>query len=133
MATALSFLVNDNPAQDVSLLDSFINPRIFEQFLTKNNQQLIDMSTEITIDARYNLRPDLLSYEMYGSNFWYPAILSANKLGSIFQFKAEYLNNRCLIPNPDRLVKMLQEENVELFKRKKKEELKNQKQEIIPR
>ncbi len=101
MASALSFLVNDNPRQDVSLLDSFINPYIFDQLFQTHMGEIIKNSTEITIDAHYNLRPDLLSFESYGTNFWYPAILVANKLGSLFQFKAEYLNNRCLVPSYD--------------------------------
>ncbi len=99
MASAQSFLVNTNPAFDVRPLDQYTDWHVFDQYITKNIDLLTKNSTEIIIDARYNLRPDLLSYEVYGSNFWYPIILAVNKLGSIFQFKAEYLNNKCLIPS----------------------------------
>ncbi len=99
MASALSFLVNDNPQQDVTILDSFAESLVFENILQTNTGLLIANSKEIIMDAHYNLRPDLLSFEQYGTNFWYPAILVANKLGSIFQFKAEYMNNQCLVPN----------------------------------
>ncbi len=101
MASAISFLVNANPAQDVNVLDSFIDPHVFDQILIENLAIILANSQEIIIDARYNLRPDLLAYENYGTNFYYPVILVANKLGSIFQFKAEYLNNKCLLPSLD--------------------------------
>ncbi len=109
MASAQSFLVNTNPNYDVRLLDQYIDWHIFDQYVTKNIDTLSKNSTEIIIDARYNLRPDLLSYEVYGSNFWYPVILAVNKLGSIFQFKAEYLNNTCLVPSVDAVETLINE------------------------
>ncbi len=123
MASAKSFLVNDNPLQNVLLLDSFVDPHIFNQVLIKNNEILIKYATEMVIDARYNLRPDLLSYELYGTNFWYPAILSINKLGSIFQFKAEQLGNRCLVPSQDSLAKVIQDAAIAAHKREQLDRL----------
>ncbi len=117
MASAISFLVNDNPDQDVRMLDSFVDPHIFEHPIFQNITALTANSTKVIMDARYNLRPDLLSFEMYGTNFWYPSILAVNKLGSIFQFKAEYLNNQCLIPSAEQLLKILQEYSKENLKR----------------
>ncbi len=109
MASAKSFIVNDNPIQDVRMLDSFIDPHVFDHPMFKNMTLLTENSTEFIIDARYNFRPDLLSYELYGTNFWYPVILTVNKLGSIFQFKAEYMNNKCLIPNPNIISQILKQ------------------------
>ncbi len=86
----------------------------------KNLTLLKENSTEIVMDARYNLRPDLLSYENYGTNFWYPVILTVNKIGSIFQFKAEYLNNRCLIPSKDVIIKILDQARADLIKKENK-------------
>jgi hypothetical protein len=114
MAHALSLLVNDNPSQDVRMLDSFTSPHIFEHPAFTNFEILRDNSEEIIIDARYNLRPDLLSFERYGTNFWYPVILTANKLGSIFQFRAEYLNNKCLIPSNEIITQFLDEYSADL-------------------
>ncbi len=114
MASAQSFLVNENPRQDTRMLDMFVDPQIFANQLFKNNGLLLQNSTQIPVDARYNLRPDLLSFELYGTNFYYPAILAVNKLGSIFQFKAEYLNNKCLVPSIDVLETILQKANVDL-------------------
>ncbi len=123
MASAKSFLVNANPLQDVRMLDSFIDPHVFDHPMFKNMTLLTNNSTEVIIDARYNMRPDLLSYELYGTNFWYPVILVVNKLGSIFQFKAEYMNNRCLVPDADVISKILSEAESDL-KRKTLNEIK---------
>jgi len=108
MASAISILVNDNAVQNVMLLDSLTEYHIFEQKMIKHNKELLTKVTEIELDARYDFRPDKLSYESYGTNFWYPAILVANKLGSILQFKSAYLNKKCLLPNKDVIQKILQ-------------------------
>jgi len=107
MASAISILINDNAVQDIRMLDSFTNCHIFEHDMAKHFQLLLRNSELITIDAKYDLRPDLLSYEFYGTNFWYPAILLVNKLGSVLQFKSEYLNNKCHIPNKDIILQIL--------------------------
>ncbi len=120
MASAKSFLVNANPIQDVRMLDSFIDPHIFEHPMFKNLEFLVTNSTEMVIDARYNMRPDLLSYELYGTNFYYPVILVVNKIGSIFQFKAEYMNNRCLIPSIDVISTVLTQASADLLKQQEK-------------
>jgi len=107
MASALSFLVNDNPVQNVAMLDAFTNCYVFEHKMAKHYKLLEANSTEMIIDNRYDYRPDLISYEVYGSNFWYPAILTANKLGSFLQFRADYLDSRCLVPNADIITEIL--------------------------
>jgi hypothetical protein len=76
--------------------------------MAKHYNTLVKNAKEIEIGERYDLRPDLLSYENYGTNFWYPAILTVNKLGSILQFKSSYLNKKCLVPSYDDIVKVMQ-------------------------
>ncbi len=122
MASARSFLVNANPQQDIRMLDSFIDEHIFEHPMFNNIELLKKNSEEIIMDARYNFRPDLLSYEVYGTNFWYPAILIANNLGSIFQFKDEYLNNKCLVPSPAILMSIMDKAEADKIKRMNKNE-----------
>jgi len=124
MASAISFLVNDNYMQDVRLLDQYVDWHIFDQYIIKNIDKLIMNSTLVTIDARYNFRPDLLSYEIYGTNFWYPAILAVNKLGSILQFKAELLNNSCLIPSANIIKQLISKAAAE----QRQKEMKNTKE-----
>ncbi len=127
MASAQSFLVNDNPYQDVRLLDQYVDWHIFDQYLTKNRSYLVKNSTEMIIDSRYNLRPDLLSYEIYGTNFWYPAILAVNKVGSIFQFKADYLNNKCLVPSIDSVKRLLADSTSDQRKKEENQKIEENK------
>jgi len=99
MAKADSLLVNDNPiTKDTRPVNVFIDPHIFTNNLIKNKKLLIKNSNLIEIDERYDYRPDRLAYEIYGEDFFYPAILIANDLGSILQFKADILNYKCYLP-----------------------------------
>jgi len=100
MATAQGFTVNDNKIyKDTKMVDTFIEPHIFMNRMIRRRSELIKSSDSVKIDARYNFRPDRLAFEYYGQDFWYPAILVANNLGSILQFKANKLGFECKIPN----------------------------------
>lgn len=94
-----SFLVNDNPqTKDFKITDTFIDHHIFENVFLKYRSILERNLIRKVIDSRYDFRPDLLAFNLYGEDFWYPAILIVNDLGSMFQFKADYLNHECLVP-----------------------------------
>jgi len=100
MAKAESILVNDNiTTKNTALIDQFINSHIFLNSFIRHPLDLIQGSEIIELDERYDYRPDRLAYDMYGHDFWYPAILAANNLGSMIQFKAENLNHKCVIPS----------------------------------
>jgi len=100
MAVADSILVNDNKlTKDTKAIDLFIEPHIFMNVLLKHKTTLDASSEIINIDPRHDYRPDRLAYEIYGQDFWYPAILIANNMGSMLQFKADVLNFKCKIPN----------------------------------
>ena len=99
MAKAESILVNHNIyTKDTKAVDEFIKHHLFENNLIKNRKKLLSRATERIIDERYDYRPDRLAYEIYGEDFYYPAILVANNIGSILQFKADILDNKCWIP-----------------------------------
>jgi len=100
MARAESLLVNDNPiTKDTRAIDSFIDPHIFKNKLLQGKKILLQNATIFELDSRYDYRPDRLAYEFYHEDFYYPAILVANNLGSILQFKAELLNYKCYVPS----------------------------------
>ena len=102
MALAQSFTINDNPLyKDTQIIDMFIEPHIFMNKMVTHKKDLLNNSTIIEIDPRYDYRPDRLAYEMYGQDFWYPAILAVNNMGSMLQFKVETLNFKCKIPNAE--------------------------------
>jgi len=102
MLTNSAFTVNENiTTKDTRAINSFIEPHLFMNNLLKAKKDLERNATIIDIDSRYNYRPDRLAYEVYGQDFWYPAILIVNNLGSILQFKADILNFKCKIPAVD--------------------------------
>lgn len=99
MARAEHILVNVNPyMKDTNAINQFTNEHLFNNILIKNHTTLVKESNQIDIDERYDYRPDKLAYEIYGEDFYYPAILIANNLGSLLQFKAEIMNYKCLVP-----------------------------------
>ena len=102
MATAQSFLVNDNPLhKDTQIIDMYIEPHIFMNKIITHRTELLNSSQIIDIDPRYDYRTDRLAYDLYGQDFWYPAILAVNNMGSLLQFKAETLNFKCKIPSAE--------------------------------
>ena len=112
MAKADSVLVNDNPIfKNTTLVDSFTECHIFENFLIKHRVELLKDLDTVEIDERYDYRPDRLAYEIYKQDFWFPAILIANNIGSILQFKAGSMNFKCKIPkktNIDNIIKKIE-------------------------
>lgn len=92
-------LVNSNTAlKDTRAVDLFIEEHIFMNQLIKRKHDLMVGATEIEIDARFDYRPDRVAFDYYGQDFWFPAILAANNIGSLLQFKAEFMNFKCWIP-----------------------------------
>jgi hypothetical protein len=100
MASGSSLLVNDNPiVKDTSVIDEFIKHKLFENNFITNVDLLLRDAYEITIDSRYDYRPDRIAFEQYKQDFYFPAILIANNIGSILQFRADTLDYKCKIPS----------------------------------
>jgi hypothetical protein len=89
------------------MIDSFTSLEVFENIFIKNKKLLEKNATIKEIDSRYDYRPDTLAYEVYGQDFYYPAILIANNLGSIIQFKSSNMSNKCKIPSQDDINKLI--------------------------
>ena len=114
MAQAQSLIVNDNKTEkDTRAINTFIEHHIFMNRLLKFKRELDASSTIVEIDSRYNFRPDRLAYEHYGEDFWYPAILLVNNMGSMLQFKADILNYKCKIPSSELIQTILSENIIE--------------------
>jgi hypothetical protein len=115
MARADSFLVNDNPYfKDVRAINTFIDPHIFNNVLIKNKKLLLQNAQQIDIDERYDYRPDRLAYELYRNDFYYPALLVANNIGSMLQFKADTLNFKCFAPTRLSIQNIIGKSDIEL-------------------
>jgi len=94
----LFFNINDH--RDTTFLNSFGDYRIYNNFFIKlNTIEIIENSITFNITDMYKFRPDKVAYEMYADEFYYPWILQANSLGSIFQFIPENLNYECFVPS----------------------------------
>jgi hypothetical protein len=113
MAKADSILVNHNKIiKDTKAVDEFIDWHLFENKLIKNKHLLLKNAISVKIDERYDYRPDRLAYEHYRQDFYFPAILIANNLGSMLQFKAEILDYRCLMPSANVIQSILGEPTI---------------------
>ncbi len=110
------FLVNSNKViKNTDALNVFIEPHVFMNKLIRGKKDLEKNAQVITIDARYDFRPDRLAYEYYGQDFWFPAILVVNDIGSMLQFKAECLNFECLIPQMETISNILKANDLEFI------------------
>lgn len=101
-----SILVNDNTQKNTDVINAFIEPKIFMNIVVRNIRELKRSASEIDIDARYDFRPDRLAYDLYNEDFWYPAILAVNGMGSMLQFQAETLNYKVKVPSLEAVQKM---------------------------
>ena len=105
---ANEILVNSNMyLKNTVALDEFIKPHIFLNNIIRHKNDLMIGAVEFDIDQRYDYRPDLLAYMHYGQDFWFPVILAVNNIGSMLQFKADFLNHKCLIPDIEQVRKVL--------------------------
>jgi hypothetical protein len=81
-------------------------PFLLNQLLVQEDF-LFANSTYINFQPKYANRPDLVAYEQYGITAYYPIILFANNIGSLFQFSKDKLNNQIIVPNFDFVQKYL--------------------------
>jgi len=99
----LFFNIHDH--RDPIFLNSFKDYQIFNNFFIKlNTIEIIKNSDIVAIDDSYKYRPDRVAYENYADEFYYPWILQANSLGTIFQFIPENLNYECYVPRLDYII-----------------------------
>jgi len=89
-------------------LDNLTIPKPFllKQLLVSGNF-LRENCYMVPFRKKYAYRPDLIAYEEYGIMEYYPVILFANNINSIFQFSQTNLKNHILVPNLDFLKQYL--------------------------
>lgn len=104
----MSILVNSLPKElDTHLINAYVDPKIFTNRLIQHRHNLIQDAEIIGIDDTYRMRPDRLAYDKWGQDLWYPAILVANNLGSVIQFKPETLGQTCVVPKLENILKII--------------------------
>jgi len=104
----ITFEVPDKIESKNQALNNLIDakPFLLKQLLVSENF-LKDNCYIKHFRKKYTYRPDLIAYEEYGIMEYYPLILFANNLNSVFQFTQINLKNQILIPNIEFLKKYL--------------------------
>jgi len=62
------------------------------------HKSIFDDMDYIEFDDRYIYRPDLVAYEIYGSQQLFPLILMANKVESVIRFNQINIGNKIMLP-----------------------------------
>jgi hypothetical protein len=106
----IAFGIDNNIKYD--FVNEFSNEYIYlNKFLSLSTEFIQVNSKIITLTDNDKYRPDKLAYEYYGDDMYYPCILAANNLGSVFSFKPDRLNFECYIPNVDFVERFLTVDN----------------------
>jgi len=82
-----------------SFVNEFSEEKIFlNRFMELSTEFIQANSDIITLNDSDIYRPDKLAFDYYGDDMYYPCILAANSLGSVFSFKPDRLNYECYVP-----------------------------------
>ena len=83
-----------------NFVNEFSQEKIFlNKFMNLSTEFIQANSSIITLNDSDEYRPDIIAYDFYGDDLYYPCILAANSIGSIFSFKPDRLNYECYVPN----------------------------------
>jgi len=89
-----------NNDRNTSFINEFSKEHIFENELLQLPLDFILKNSSIYyINDNYKYRPDKLAFEVYGDDLYYPWILQANSIGSIFNFVPSRMDNEIFVPN----------------------------------
>jgi hypothetical protein len=99
----------------MNLLYTSLNSEVYDQYLEPtilgniiNDRihyiQKAENLVEIDVPDIYKYRPERVALRYYGSEQYYPLILAANNIGTLFQFVPSHFNNK---------IKMLKSEVVQ--------------------
>ena len=94
---------------DSTIYDQFINPSItgnvfndYIHYLQKEENNIV-----VYVPDKYKYRPERIANLYYGSEQYYPLILLANNIGTLFQFIPSNMNNQVKLLKPEILQKLL--------------------------
>ena len=83
-----------------SFVNEFSEEKLFlNRFMNLSTEFIQANSAIITLNDSDNYRPDKIAYDFYGDDLYYPCILAANSIGSVFSFKPDRMNYECYVPN----------------------------------
>lgn len=74
----------------------------------RNYDNLVDSASLVKFsNDNWNLRPYSFCEDYYGSSFFYPVILIANNIGTIFDFTNENLDGVIITPKKTTIIELL--------------------------
>lgn len=84
-----------NTKIDTTILDLYITPEIMGNVLNDRIHyiQRPENLTTINVPDNYKYRPERVALEYYGNESFYPIILAANNIGTLFHFIPSKFNN----------------------------------------
>lgn len=84
------------------VLDQFLEPTIVGNIINDNISVVQDIKNciVVTVNDTYKYRPEKLAFEYYGHESFYPLILAANNIGSLFYFIPSKFNNEIKLLHP---------------------------------
>ena len=77
------------------LLDHSLN---FTNSIKINYKKLLENTDYLIFSEKYNYRPDLVAYEVYGDDLYYIPILIANNVNSVLNFTKDKVGSKIIIP-----------------------------------
>ena len=99
--TSSNLLVTNNNQLVIGIMSEF-SKSVHDNVFYRNRQGLISNSKLIYFsDDKWECNPRLFCHEYYTEQLYYPIILLANDLGSMFEFKKTNLVNGIICPTTD--------------------------------
>lgn len=97
----------------MSLMDEFAKSPHSNIFF-KNKKGLINSAKEVTFSKqKWNRNPMQFCSDHYGKQYYYPAILVVNSIGSVYQFTQSNLSNVIIAPLQSMIISLLSFETEE--------------------
>ena len=94
---------------DTTVLDQYLEPEILGNLINDKIHYLQKPENLILINVpdTYKYRPERVALQYYGHESYYPMILAANNIGTLFQFIPSHFNNQIKMVKSEVIQKIL--------------------------
>lgn len=81
---------------DTSVLDQYLEPEILGNLINDKIHYIQDPENLVLVNVpdTYKYRPERVALQYYGHESYYPLILAANNIGTLFHFIPSQFNNQ---------------------------------------
>ncbi len=104
----MDLLYNKN--MDTTILDQYLEPQILGNLINDKIHYIQDPKNLVVIYVpdTYKYRPERVAKQYYGHESYYPLILAANNIGTLFQFVPSEYNNQIKMLKSEVIQKVFQ-------------------------